>query len=231
MVVCGIKLAWIGQSDFPLGGVNLSSGAREDSASAVEALEDLERYRTSSSQSVDFEDARNSPKKRISTPHRQREESWDDDLDDDQDDSAKFGLFAEKEEDRTVTARSRCAALSRLSSTPPLPPQPPFLPLPFLMNQPPPTASYLAQDQPFPKGSPTSSVFSMANTVNTYSSTAHLRPTSAFALLPPSPPIHKERERRWLRKKSRPRPQGLFELSSMNGDLPSKQHRVSFSDG
>ncbi|KAF8968624.1 hypothetical protein BDZ97DRAFT_1755279 [Flammula alnicola] len=180
----------------------------------------------------DFEDARNSPKKRISTPRRHREESWDDDLDDDQDDSAEFGLFAEKEEDRTVTARSRRAALSRLSSTPPpLPQQPPSLPLPFLMNQPPPTASYLAQDQPFPQRSPTSSVFSVPNTVNTYSSTAHLRPTSAFALLPPSPLIHKERERRRLRKKSRPRPQGMFELASMNGDLPDEQHRFSFSDG
>ncbi|KAF8962680.1 hypothetical protein BDZ97DRAFT_1920250 [Flammula alnicola] len=148
-----------------------------------------------------FEDVRNSPKKHISTPHRQREESWDDDLDDDQDDSAEFGLFMEKEEDRAVTARSCRAVIFHFSSTPsPLPPQPPSLPLPFLMNQPPSMASYLAQDQHFPQWSPTSSVFSVPNTVNTYSSTVQLCPTSAFALLPPSPPVHKECEHCWLRK-------------------------------
>ena len=58
----------------------------------------------------DFEDALNSPKKIVNTsPRRQREESWDDDMglgEETEDDSAEFG-FAEKEEDRTVTAKSR----------------------------------------------------------------------------------------------------------------------------
>jgi len=36
-----------------------------------------------------------------------------------------------------------------------------------------------------------------------------------FALLPPSPPIHKESERRRLRKKSRPAPQGVFEMADV----------------
>ena len=40
--------------------------------------------------------------------------------------------------------------------------------------------------------------------------TAHLRPTSSFALTPPSPPIH---EGRRLRKKSRPKSQRVFELA------------------
>jgi hypothetical protein len=137
----------------------------------------------------DFEDSRQSPKKIIQT---HREESWDDE-DEDDDENSEFGLFAE--EDRTVTARSRRAALARLSA-------PAHLPY-----------------------SPTSSVFSVPTTIHTYSSTAHLRPTSAFALISPSPPIHKERERRRLRKKSRPKPQAVFELV----EIPS-QERPSFSD-
>ena len=140
----------------------------------------------------DFEDSRQSPKKIIQI---QREESWDDEDDDDDDDDEnnEFGLFAE--EDRTVTAKSRRAALARLSAPGHLP------------------------------HSPTSSVFSVPTTIHTYSSTAHLRPTSAFALIPPSPPIHKERERRRLRKKSRPKPQAVFELV----EIPS-QERPSLSD-
>ena len=139
----------------------------------------------------DFEDSRQSPKKII---QRRREESWDEDDDDDDDDEkSEFGLFAE--EDRTVTAKSRRAALARLSAPAHLP------------------------------HSPTSSVFSVPTTIHTYSSTAHLRPTSAFALIPPSPPIHKERERRRLRKKSRPKPQAVFEMV----EIPS-QERPSFSD-
>ena len=102
-------------------------------------------------------------------------------------------MFAE--EDRTVTVKSRRAALARLSAPGHLP------------------------------HSPTSSVFSVPTTIHTYSSTAHLRPTSAFALIPPSPPIHRERERRRLRKKSRPKPQGVIELV----EIPS-QERHSFSD-
>ncbi|KAI0350733.1 hypothetical protein OH77DRAFT_1463107 [Trametes cingulata] len=92
------------------------------------------------------------------------------------------------------------------------PPPPPVPPLP----------------SPFPR-SPTASVFSVpvsstgreSVTGYSYSSTAHLalRPTlsggsaARLALLPPSPPIHRERRR--LRKKSRPPPNfedGIFEL-------------------
>ena len=47
---------------------------------------------------------------------------------------------------------------------------------------------------------------------------------SSLALLPPSPPIHKERERRRLRKKSRPLREARIELVNMAG-------RYSFSDG
>ena len=125
----------------------------------------------------DFEDSRQSPKKII---QRHREESWDDEDDDEDDDENSELGFAE--EDRTVTARSRRAALARLSAPSHLP------------------------------HSPTSSVFSVPTTIHTYSSTAHLRPTSAFALISPSPPIHKERERRRLRKKSRPKPPAVIRL-------------------
>jgi serine/arginine repetitive matrix protein 2 len=139
----------------------------------------------------DFEDSRQSPKKII---QRQREETWDDEEDDDDyDENSEFGLFAE--EDHTVTAKSRRAALARLSAPVHLP------------------------------QSPTSSVFSVPTTIHTYSSTAHLRPTSAFALISPSPPIQRERERRRLRKKSRPKPQAVIELV----EIPS-QERPSLSD-
>ena len=47
---------------------------------------------------------------------------------------------------------------------------------------------------------------------------------SGFALLPPSPTIHKERERRRLQKKSRPCPEGTIELVGMAG-------QYLFSDG
>ncbi|KAF8971551.1 hypothetical protein BDZ97DRAFT_1753339 [Flammula alnicola] len=47
-------------------------------------------------------------------------------------------------------------------------------------------------------------VISAANTVYAYSSNMPLRPPAAFALLPSSLLIHKERERRRLRKRSRP---------------------------
>ena len=129
---------------------------------------------------------------------------------DDEDDDIDLG-FADKEEDRTVTARSRRAALSRLNSSPP----PPVPPIPFLVSE-----------RPFPR-SPTASVFSVP-TLNSgrdsyyhNNSTTHLRPTvsrtsmAGFANLPPSPPIHKERERRRLRKKSRP-PEAVYELVVRN---------------
>jgi len=47
---------------------------------------------------------------------------------------------------------------------------------------------------------------------------------SSLALLPPSPPIHKERGRRRLRKKIRPLREGRIELVDMAS-------RYSFSDG
>lgn len=140
----------------------------------------------------DFEDSRQSPKKII------QRETWDDEDDEDNGGNHEFGSFAE--EDRTVTAKSRRAALARLSTP----------------------------GHHYPPRSPTSSVFSVPTTVHTYSSTTHLRATSAFALIPPSPPIHKERERRRLRKKSRPKPQGMFELAEM--PYRPSQERPSFLD-
>ncbi|OBZ73071.1 hypothetical protein A0H81_06595 [Grifola frondosa] len=138
----------------------------------------------------DFEDnARTSPRRKIP----RRRESWGSSDEDD-----GFG-FADKEEDRTVTSRSRGMPFSLPSDFPP----PPLPPLP----------------SPFPR-SPTASVFSVPVSStggrdsvagHSYSSTAHLalRPTlssgsstARLALLPPSPPIHRERRR--LRKKSRP---------------------------
>jgi hypothetical protein len=166
-------------------------------------------------------------------PPVQDQESWDDEFEaekphdgvdhspgkrarrgacsDSSDEEGEFG-FADKEEDRTVTARShpRHAILARMTPPPPVPTLPSFLAM---------------TSEPFPR-SPVESVFSIPVSSTghdhesvTYSSTAHLplRPTlsvssSALALLPPSPPIHRERRR--LRKKSRP-PQfddNIFEL-------------------
>ncbi|KAL4246133.1 hypothetical protein ABKN59_008972 [Abortiporus biennis] len=119
----------------------------------------------------------------------------------------EFG-FAEREDDRTVTSRSRRPGTSSshgLGDTPP-PPVPP-IPSSFLGSN--------GEPGPFPR-SPTASVFSVPHSSTTggrdsvaysYGSTAHLalRPTtsgSSFSALPPSPPIHRERRR--LRKKSRP---------------------------
>ncbi|KAJ4486125.1 hypothetical protein J3R30DRAFT_3401769 [Lentinula aciculospora] len=137
----------------------------------------------------------------------------------DDDDDADFNALDKDEDDRTVTARSRRAALSRLvsNSSPP----PPVPPLPLSMSH---LSSSVNTDQPFPR-SPSTSVFSVptsgrdrdsiaAPSYYSYNSTTHLRPTvsrsSAGGLshLPPSPPIHKDRERRRLRKKSRPQEPG-----------------------
>ncbi|KAH9940223.1 uncharacterized protein BXZ73DRAFT_99214 [Epithele typhae] len=138
-----------------------------------------------------------SPRKR--TPRKRQ--SWSDEEED-------YG-FADREDDRTVTSRRVAGVPFILSSdVPPVPPLP----------------------SPFPR-SPTASVFSVPVSSNgressagySYSSTAHLalRPTvsgnsaiaARLALLPPSPP---HRERRRLRKKSRPPHQleeeGIFEL-------------------
>jgi len=167
----------------------------------------------------EVETRNNSPRKpKLSTPQR-REESWDDELELEAKLDSEFGR--RDEEDRTVTARSRRAALSRFASANSSPPPP----MPFF-----PTNIQHPSPEPFPR-SPTASVFSVPNTIHTYSSStglvyggSHPRPMSGFALLPPSPPIHKERERRRLRKKSRPRPEGTIELVGMAS-------QYSFSDG
>ncbi|KAF4580023.1 hypothetical protein EYR36_001843 [Pleurotus pulmonarius] len=173
---------------------------------------------------------------RRKTPRRRsaRTENWDEDfeLEDSDDEDAEFGFHGD-EEDRTVTARSRRTAPTKAASTPP----PPVPPLPNLsisaLN-----ANYHTSgtERPFPR-SPTTSVFSVPATTtsgrdsvaghsyHTTNSQTHLalRPTvsrtsagrsGGFSGLPPSPPIHKERERRRLRKKSRPprMEEGVFEL-------------------
>ncbi|KAI0628351.1 hypothetical protein C8Q77DRAFT_1068231 [Trametes polyzona] len=144
--------------------------------------------------------------------------SWpSSDEDEDDHDDGEYGFGDGDGEDRTVTSRSRGAGMGMHIpfhlpvDPPPLPPMPPI------------------PASPFPR-SPTASVFSVPVSSTTgresvtgysYSSTAHLalRPTlsggsaARLALLPPSPPIHRERRR--LRKKSRPPPNfedGIFEL-------------------
>ncbi|OCH90767.1 hypothetical protein OBBRIDRAFT_825746 [Obba rivulosa] len=138
-----------------------------------------------------------------------REPSWN--SSDEEDD---YG-FGGQEEDRTVTSRARTLPLKIPRNTPP-----PVPPLP----------------SPFPR-SPTVSVFSMPVSSGgrdsisySYASTAHipLRPTQSsgsstakLALLPPSPPIHRERRR--LRKKSRPpRPleDNIYEMEDRGEPMP-----------
>ncbi|KAL0948590.1 hypothetical protein HGRIS_011148 [Hohenbuehelia grisea] len=164
-------------------------------------------------------------------------------LGDDTDDEGEFGS-GDREEDKTVTARSRraLAAPSRLAKATPPPPVP-ALPLPLRNSSfsnipvvsaaprsappiplflPPPHAPALSSEQPFPR-SPSASVFSVPATVASSGgadSTTHLAPrrstedgdagssgrrvgNGVFSALPPSPQIHRERERRRLRKKSR----------------------------
>ncbi|GJE90477.1 hypothetical protein PsYK624_066140 [Phanerochaete sordida] len=170
----------------------------------------------------DFQDSpEHSPRARTSPKARRRRaaESWDDDFDDKQpspskrsarwdssdEDEGEFG-FADREEDRTVTSRFRRGAFA--SGLPNDSPPPPVPPIPSSFTD------SLLDPQPFPR-SPTASVFSVpasgrdSVTAHSYSSTAHLalRPTpssSSFGALPPSPPIQQARERRRLRKKSRP---------------------------
>ncbi|KAG1743817.1 hypothetical protein EDB19DRAFT_1697079 [Suillus lakei] len=195
----------------------------------------------------DFEDRTELPAKRhphaysLKTRHSYRTpprlksvsdpENWDDDFETDKtdttpmtkrtrqeaypdssDDEAELG-FTDKEEDRTVTARSRPQLMLRQSPPPPVP----ALPL-----------SLLSPVEPFPR-SPTVSVFSIPTTSGRnsvgYTSTSHLalRPTvsgGSLAMLPPSPPIHRERRR--LRKKSRPPhiENNVFELIEEQGDSP-----------
>ncbi|KAF7317486.1 hypothetical protein MKEN_00835000 [Mycena kentingensis (nom. inval.)] len=156
-------------------------------------------------------------------------ESSDDDLDADE-----LGFGEEEEEDRTVTARTGRRALSHTLASNGSPP-PPVPPLPATVGPshtrrnpglaPPlhiPISDLVGtQPQPFPR-SPTASVFSapdqdrasIAWTHTSAGSTTRLtkkRPGNdgnGLAGLPPSPPIHRERERRRLRKKSRPQGTG-----------------------
>ncbi|KAI0058156.1 hypothetical protein BV25DRAFT_1296420 [Artomyces pyxidatus] len=169
----------------------------------------------------DFEDKADSPvrPRHQRTPSKllrvsQEPENWDDDFEvakgmtwESSDEEDGLG-FADQEEDKTVTARSRKAAIAKYTPPPPVPP------LPSALNE------------PFPR-SPTMSVFSIPSGREsaTYSSVAHLPlragSSSALGMLPPrppSPPIHRERRR--LRKKSRPPDHNVFELIDRTS-LPS----------
>jgi len=146
----------------------------------------------------DFEDSRNSPEKVTNaSPNGRKEENWDDDMalgEETEDESAELG-FAEKEEDRTVNAKSRRAALKDSNDS--LPRHLPrfHLHCQFVLWIFPNTTRSISH---FSTSLP-SSVFSIPNTNQThdyyYSSTTHLCLTSAFAFLSPSPPILKEKER------------------------------------
>lgn len=162
----------------------------------------------------DFESGENNQKATATsyyskqTSHEAYLESSDDD---DDYDGAELGS-ADKDEDRTVTARSKRRPYPKYSPPPPVP----ALPQSLLGSA----------VEPFPR-SPSASVFSVPtstvghNSVRTYMSTSHipLRPTlsgGSLAMLPPSPPIHRERRR--LRKKSRPLHlyDNVFELTENN---------------
>ena len=153
--------------------------------------------------------------------------SWDssDEDEDAEQDGHEFGFARrtrteEEEEDRTVTAKSRRKPLGALNTDiPPVPPLPAFLPTIHSGEM-----ADLSQPSPFPR-SPTLSVFSIPTTntshggreSTTYGSTAHLalrRTHSAgssspsqhniVGRFPPISPSRMPRERRRLRKKSRP---------------------------
>lgn len=146
--------------------------------------------------------------------------------DDDFDDETEFGM-SDREEEKTVTARSRRA---QMATAPQESPPPPVPPIPFSL------LTSNSHEQPHLR-SPNPSVFSLPNTVApSYSSTTHLRTTlsrtsintAGLAGLPPSPPIHKERERRRLRKKSRPHPEALPTLSDRT---PTPDSDYSYESG
>ncbi|KAJ3842363.1 hypothetical protein F5878DRAFT_402697 [Lentinula raphanica] len=195
----------------------------------------------------DFEDRLDSPRRserksptafrmRTTTSTTTATENWDDEFqfgdspakskhaqylhaeqdEDSEDDYPDFNALDKDEDDRTVTARSRKGGLAKLvfDSAPAVPP------LPLSAHH----SDFSAHvDQPFPRSPTTSSRDRdsiAAPSYYSYNSTTHLR---GLGNLPPSPPIHKERERRRLRKKSRPQaPQGLeamnFSAESVVGD-------------
>ena len=142
----------------------------------------------------------------------------------DEDEDAEFGGVG-AEEDRTVTARSQ-----RSPHTPP----PPVPPIPFSTVHLTTTASTSTNTHltvPSPR-SPTASVFSVPGSsiadTTSLRSTAPLQPSLSSNLpmnglryVPPSPPLHRERRR--LRKRSRPLPQGVMQLIDIN-------HLYPFSD-
>ena len=163
-----------------------------------------------------------------STPKGQEAESWDDEFaadaegttdspkrsrsdayfdSSDEDGKGMELKYTKDDEDHTVTARSRARrAKLKLGSPPP--------PVPALTTViPSASASDLGMTAPFPR-SPTASVFSVPhsasthttvgrNSVATYTSTSHILASGGkLTGLPPSTPIHRERRR--LRKKSRP---------------------------
>lgn len=159
----------------------------------------------------------------------------DDHPDDSEEDDFELGM-SDKEEEKTVTGRTRRAQVALAADSPP----PPVPPIPFSLMPP------HAHEQPNSR-SPNASVFSLptsqGSVAPSYSSTTHLRATmsrtsigtSGFSSLPPSPPIHKERERRRLRKKSRPHPEALPTLmdrrSTDSGSSYDSSNSPSASDG
>ena len=148
----------------------------------------------------------------VSPTKRTRDHVYTDSSDDDD----ELG-FAAKDEDKTITARLR----PRATFSHPSPPPPvPSLPASIL-------ASHPTTHEPFPR-SPTDSSFStqMSPTPGRNSAASMtnlaLRRTmsgasSTLALLPPSPPIHRERRR--LRKKSRP--------PHLDGTIPEPQDQFA----
>ena len=151
-----------------------------------------------------------------SSKRTRNEASWD--SSDDEDMEHDFG-FGRDEEDKTVTQKSRRRPLGTLNTDiPPVPPLPNYLPTI-------PSGTLPSDPAPFPR-SPTMSVFSIPTTVSggrdsasgTYGSTHHLRRTysagssdpshghhqNIVGRFPPVSPNRGPRERRRLRKKSRP---------------------------
>lgn len=152
-----------------------------------------------------------------SSPKRTRQDAYLESSSDEE-----LGFARDDLEDRTVTARSRRRPHTNNNNSPP--PPVPALPHSLFSNLGKPDI------EPFPR-SPTASVFSVPHSYSTgtagrnsvagyaYTSTSHIplrqtvsRSSAAAGLgsLPPSPPIHRERRR--LRKKSRPQPgSGMYE--------------------
>ncbi|KAI0089702.1 hypothetical protein BDY19DRAFT_992677 [Irpex rosettiformis] len=154
-----------------------------------------------------------------------RSTTWDS-----SDEELELGLGfngAERDEDRTVTSRPRYGAFTNTSSPGHTPP-PPVPPIPSMFM------AGAHDPAPFPR-SPTASVFSVpisgrdSVAGHSYSSTAHLalRPTLSGSSLghpmnPPTPPTQHSRERRRLRKKSRPAhvEPNIYELEDIPPSVP-----------